>query len=623
MVKSDRGRNNQDDSQTPGIIQGTNLTATDFSDTDSPRALFGRALALHQQGACSDALPLYERVLAREPEQVDVRYLLGTAQLQLGRFRECIATLEEVVRRQPDMADAHNNLGVAYKALGEWEPAAKAFQAAIRANPDYDQALYNLGRLMEERALPADAEKCYRHALDMRTEDCELRARLAQVLAAQKKWCEAEDAYRLLSETERDNLDWQAALAYTLAMQERLDEASVVYENILKVRPDFCEVENSLSYVLERKGRLAESLQRADRAVALNPGYAEAHNNRGHALRSLHRLDEACNAFAQALRINPNLALAEFNLATTQLLAGDYRAGWAGYERHAELNPVAPRRFDAPAWDGSRIDGKRLFVYADQGYGDTIQLARFLSRARAQSGARVIFECPVPLARLLGSLAGVDQLVVEGAPLPGFDYQLPLASLPGRLNVDIDSVSTGDSYLAAPAELPAELEALLREGNAAALTVGLVWQGNPQQARDNVRSCPLRMLMPLFSVRGIRWVSLQVEEKGLLDLVKIAPARRPIEIGSRLKDFAETAAVIDRLDLLVTVDTAAAHLAGALGKPVWTMLCHTPDWRWHLATSDSPWYPTMRLFRQPAWGDWPSVVATVAEELERLVSTRQ
>lgn len=577
------------------------------------QTLFHNAIAHHQQGDLREAVAGYRELIVTDDYQsLDARYLLGTALLQLGEFAESVEHLSAVTAARRDVADAQNNLGIAHKATGDWERATRAFEAALKINPEYDQALFNLGSVMEQRSLFADAEKCFRHASRLSPADNGARFALAGVLKAQEKWAGAETCYRGCRAAGFEDSSLDVNLAFVLARQDKLDEAADIYSEILATQPEFAEIHNSLSYINERRGRLDDALASARRAVELQPDYAEGHNNLGIALSSLHRLHEALPAFRRALEIRPDFPLAAFNLGTTHLLAGDYAEGWSGYERRAEALGEQPRRCAGPKWDGSAIAGQRLFVFADQGFGDTIQFSRFLQTATHKSQAKVILECQPELVSLIRNVQGVrnvegvDAVIADGNPLPDFDTWIPLSSLPGRLGCTVDSIPANTPYLTPEPVLREEPQSVLDTLHAPR-KIGVVWRGNPQQARDFVRSCPLEIISPLFDVEDIDWVSLQTGADS---------DQRLVDIGSQLRDFSETAAVISQLDLVITVDTATAHLAGALGVPVWTLLCHTPDWRWGLNGASCPWYPAMRLFRQSTWGDWAGVVAEVADALK-------
>ena len=557
----------------------------------------------------------YEQVLAAGPEQWDSLYLYGTALLQLGRFHEAIDVFGRAAKLRPGIPDVYNNLGVASQGIGQVDVAVKAYRQAIDFDPDFDLAHVNLARSLESAGRFAEAEISLRRAIRIKPAEASYRLQLANVISRQNKWPEAARVLQEALELHPKNVELQMNLAAALVHQERLDEAVAVYRAVLDERPDFALAQSSLAFVLERQGHLSDALAAAERAVALQTDFAEAHNNLGTVLRSLHRLDDACRAFRQAIEINPSFALAEFNLGTTLLLAGRYVEGWAGYRQHARVAGTSAPGPAATEWEGRPIPGQRLLVYADQGLGDTLQFARFLPLCKQRSEAQVIFRCQPPLRRLLAGERGADEICTSDDELPTFDRHIPLASLPGLFGLDIEQVGLDVPYLRSSVPLPIGIRELI-SGGTTERRVGLVWQGNPRQGGDVVRSCPLEKLLPLLDLPGFRFFSLQCDAVGRAQLAARPEGVRLVDVGALLVDFADTAAVLDQLDLLITVDTAIAHLAGALGRPVWTMLCHTPDWRWHLDRSDSPWYPTMRLFRQPKWGDWDSVVEQIRSQLQ-------
>jgi Flp pilus assembly protein TadD len=566
-----------------------------------------------RRGNMAGAAAKYREIVAARPEQWDAAYLLGTTLLQLGRYGEAVDVFQRLQQVQPNLPDVRNNLGVACQALNDFDRAASAYQAAITLQGDFDRAHLNLGRLREQQGLFQEAESCYRRVAELKPAERANWLRLAGALGKQNKWEEAEVVLRQAVNADRMDVDLGVNLAYALIQREQLDEAAKVYQHILARRPDYHEVHANLAFVRERQGRLEEAQAAALRAIELRPDYAEAFNNLGMILRSMHRPKEACRALRKALELKPDFALAEFNLGTTLLLAEDYTAGWRGYRLRARLDET--ETFDAPfpEWDGGPLPDKRLLVYSDQGFGDTIQFARFLARCKSQSQARVVLCCQPSLVALIAGLAGVDEIIEKGTSIPKCDAQIALASLPGLFGITVDSVGGGIPYLRPTRDLRPEIAELLRRGPINSLRVGLVWQGNPNQKRDVVRSCPLEKLMPLFNAAGATFFSLQTGEPGRRQIAELQLGERLIDVGEALTDFRETAAAMATLDLVITVDTATAHLAGALGRPVWTVLCHTPDWRWHLNRRDSPWYPTMRLFRQPRWGDWDSVVREIQD----------
>lgn len=582
---------------------------------DTTQAELEQALQQHRSGEFPKAIENYRHVLQTQPQHWEARYLLGTVLLQTGDFRECVELLSEVIQERPD-ADAHNNLGVAYKALGEWEQAARVFESVIRAHPEYNQAYFNLGMLMADRGLHRDAEKCLRRGLELNSDDAEMKVKLADVLAAQSNWHDAETIYReILAGSPGDN-DTRVRLAYVLARQEQLEGAVHAYQQVLHVEPNHAAVHNSLSYVFERQGRLDEAIDAAQKAISIDSGLADGFNNLGIALRSRHTLDQAEVAFRRALMLRAEFPLAEFNLATTLLMQGRYADGWPGYARYRDLFDSPIRKFDQPQWTGQAIPGQTLLVHADQGYGDAIQFVRFLERAREQSKARIVLLCPEPLKPLLTGLKSADTVVGEDDATPPFNFHVPLTFLPIVMRATDVTIPCPVPYLPTP-QLKPPLRKILQSLPTDTRKVGLVWRGNPAQARDVLRSCPLQALAPLASVPNVTLISLQPQQSAQPQSEGISAGFPIVDLAGDIHDFADTAAVISALDLVVTVDTAVAHLAGALGAKTWVMLGHTPDWRWQLGREDSPWYPQTRLFRQPTWGDWDAVVSRVCEELDR------
>jgi len=557
----------------------------------------------------------YEQALADNPEQWDALYLYGTALLQLGRLREAIDVCSRAAKLRPEVPDVYNNLAVAYQGIGDFDAAARAYRTAIELNPDFDLAHSNLARLLESAGRFAEAEISLQRAIRLKPAEPAYWLQLAGVLSRQGKQPAAERVLREAIGYQPQNLDLKMNLAAVLVEQERLDVAGDAYRAVINLQPEFAEAHSSLAFVLERQGRLREALAAAERAVELRLDYAEGFNNLGIVLRSLHRLNDACHAFRRAIQLKPQFPLAEFNLGTTLLLAGRYLEGWPGYRQHARVAGTAAPGSPATEWDGRPIPGQQLLVYADQGLGDTIQFARFLPLCKQGSEARLIFRCQPLLQRLLAECSAADAICTTKDDLPAFDQHVLLASLPGLFGVTTEQVGFSKPCLKTPAALPPRIGDLLGE-KTGDRRIGLVWQGNPRQTRDIVRSCPLEKILPLLELPGMRFFSLQCDSTGRSQLAASPAADCVVDVGGVLEDFADTAAVLQRLDLLITVDTAIAHLAGALGRPVWTMLCHTPDWRWHLNRSDSPWYPTMRLFRQPTWGDWDSVINRIRAELQ-------
>jgi len=421
-------------------------------------------------------------------------------------------------------------------------------------------------------------------------------------------------------------------------------------EQALRLRPREPIYHSNLGLALHAAGRVEEALSHFRQAIKLSPSYSDAHNNLGVALREEGRLDEAIAAYRQALKLSPddvsrldNLAVAlreagqldeaqtlwdramqlrpddpelHFNRSLAFLLAGDYGRGWAEYEwRWQSKHSIGLRRHgEIPRWRGEDLAGRTLLLHGEQGYGDALQFIRYAPLVKAR-GATVVLECERPLMRLLSGAQGVDQVIALGEPLPKVDFVSPLMSLPGVMGSTLETIPSARGYLTVPAT--AAMRWAQPWSDAPALRIGLAWQGNPRHLRDQFRSIPLAKFASVARVPGVRLYSLQ---KGP-GREQLATAGFPIEdLSEQITDFADSAAVVAKLDLVISCDSVPAHLAGALGRPAWVVLPFSPDWRWLLGRSDSPWYESLRLFRQRKLGDWTGVLAEVEAAVAELAA---
>ena len=494
--------------------------------------------------------------------------LEAAAQHRAGRLAEAEAGYRAVLRIEPRNPNALHLLGLIAAAAGQTEAALDLIRQAIAALPSLAEAHYNLGRLLHQRGELAESEAAYREAIRLRPDYAEAHDNLGGVLQA----------------------------------QGRLEEALASCRRALELQPDYPAALSDLGAVLQDLGRVDEAISAYEQALRLQPAFPQAAHNLGEALQDAHRGPESIAAYERALALEPDYAEAHCGLAFALLRAGELHRGWEEYEwrfRRAD-SPAPARPLPGAVWDGADPAGKTILVQAEQGFGDTIQFARYLPLLAAR-GVRVIFQCQRALAPLFRSLAGVQVITVDD-PLPACDCHVPLLSLPRLFGTTFDSIPASVPYLRAPEAWSAPLGRPPR--------VGLVWHANPHaQLARSWRSLPLETLEPITSFDAT-FVSLQTEP---------VPEGSPLlDVSPRLTDFGATAALVQELDLVVSVDTAVAHLAGAMGRPVWTLLPYAADWRWLRDRLDSPWYPTMRLFRQPVWGDWSSAVKEVAGEMATL-----
>jgi Flp pilus assembly protein TadD len=432
----------------------------------------------------------------------------------------------------------------------------------------------------------------------------------------QNKPYQAADRYRHALAIKPDYVEAHNNLGVALHDQGKLEEAVACYHRALALKPDYAEAYNNLGSALEDQGKLEDALVCLRRAIALKPDYAEAHNTLGSTLHARKQLDEAVACYRRAVEIKPDYVSAHWNEAVALLLMGDLRNGWNKFEWRPSREE-ANKNYRRPAWQGENVRGKVVLLHAEQGLGDTIQFLRFVPAIAARS-ARVFVEVPATLRALTASVTSEVQVFATDDPIPEYEVHCSLLSLPRFLGTTLETIPGGVPYLWVD---PSVIERWRRQLAARKrLNVGLVWAGNPKHNNDKRRSIAFDRLRPLLEIDDIRWFGLQVGER-VADLSQLPSGLVP-DLSPILLDFAETAGAVMNLDLVVTVDTAVAHLAGALARPVWLLLPFVPDWRWLLGREDSPWYPTMRLFRQSTYGDWDGVVSRVKQELEVFAAGR-
>jgi FKBP-type peptidyl-prolyl cis-trans isomerase 2 len=439
-----------------------------------------------------------------------------------------------------------------------------------------------------------------------------------QGVAAQDKGL-YDDAINSYRETIRLNPNHAGAF-YNLgvAWQEKglIDQAIIHYEIAIGLNQNFTEAHHNLGIAFKDKGQTDEAVHCFQRVLQLNPNHAGAYYNFGGILVSRGKYDEALQCYRKALELKPDYAEAQWNIALINLLHGKFEEGWKGYEWRWQLKGVSvARTFAQPRWDGSDITGRSILLYTEQGFGDTIQFVRYAPLV-AQRGAKVIVECQKELTSLLQNVDGIQTAAADGESLPGFDVQCPLLSLPMIFGTTIENIPAHIPYVTANADSVQTWKNKVL-GNASKLNVGLVWSGDPDNVKIRDKSFPLDTLLPLAEIDSISFYSLQ-KGNSAKEAINPPGGMRIIDYTEMIADFSDTAALIQSLDLIISVDTAVAHLAGALGKPVWTLLPFAPDWRWLLEREDSPWYPTMRLFRQPSPGDWESVIVRIKKALREL-----
>jgi tetratricopeptide (TPR) repeat protein len=612
-------------------------------------ALLERALALHRQGRLADAQTAYRQILQADPGHADSLHLLGLIAHQSGDLAQAAELIGRAVSVQPGNAAFHGNLGAVLHELGRFEEALAHSERALALQPGHAQAHANRGRSLQALGRCEDAVASYDLALRQRPGDAELHHRRALALQQLGRFEEAAlghgeavllapghgDAHFQRGNALRSMGRLPAALAsYDQAIAVRADDAEALcnrgnvlqelgrfdaalmsYEHAIAAHPAYVEAHFNRGIALKALGRLDEAIASYDRALAVDPGYVPAHMNRGLAFQDLNRVDDALACFDRVLELRPDDAKASWNKAWGLLLTGRLEQGWPLYERGwAAGERGDARNFTQPLWLGREpLVGRTILLHAEQGLGDTLQFCRYATQVAALGG-RVLLEVPRPLVRIMRSLAGVDQVVEAGAPLPHFDLHCPLLSLPLAFGTRLDSIPFPSPYLRCDAETVARWAPQLASSTTSTRRrIGIAWSGSTW-GRNPLRSLTLAQVLPSLPPE-FDYVVLQKDVREVdRELLRAQPN---FEVhADAIGDFSDTAALCESVERVISVDTSVAHLAGALGKPTWILLPFAADWRWLLDRADSPWYPGVAtLHRQHAPFDWTWALARLLEDL--------
>jgi tetratricopeptide (TPR) repeat protein len=652
--------------------------------------LYAEATRAYQAKDFDRAIPLYERVIALQPDHAEAYYKRGNALKDRGQPAAALASYEEAIERKPDFAYAwcnrgvvqqslalydaalasydqaivldpadalvHANRGSLLQAISRWEAALASYDRALALNPHLFQTWFQRGNVLKELQQLAAALASYHEAVKLKPNFTEahynrgvLLERTQQPRAALASYDQAIALYpefhqahfnragvlKGLKEPEAALAGYDRAIAVRadyaeaysnrgVVLQElgRREAALASYDRAIAIQPDHAEGYFNRGTLFRAQMQWDAALANYDQAIALKPDYAAAHCERAGVLMELKQVDLALSSYNRALAIQPDFAEAQYNRALALLLSGDYENGWLSYEwrwKNADrLSLSDERTFGQPLWLGQEsIAGKRLLLYSEQGLGDALQFGRF-AKAVADLGARVILEVQAPLASLLESLEGVSQVVVDGSPRPEADYRCPLLSLPLALKTRLDTIPAATRYLRSDDAKVAWWRTRL--GDRRRPRVGLTWSGNAKQGNDRNRSFLLAAWIDHLP-REFDYVCLQKDIRPP-DLEILAANPWIARFDGDLQSFSDTAGLCECLDLIISVCTSVAHLSGALGRPTWVLLPFNPDWRWLLERDDSPWYPTARLYRQQAIGDWDGVFSRVAADLRKIFPAR-
>lgn len=545
-------------------------------------------VARMQAGA--DAVAMAERLLAHDPTDATLLHIAGLAARAQGDLKQALMWLGRSVALAPRNADFQNSMAVVLRAMGLRDEAIAAYKRGLAVAPTHAGILGNYANLLIDKERPKHAGG------KQREQDRDAALALLRTMAKAHP---------------RETSSW-TRLGEALHGAQELANAVKAYRNALLLEPAHPDALANLGLSLRGLDELEKGTRWYRRALHIDPRNVAVWINYASCLRGLERMDEALSATDAAIALDPNNGSAHFARSMILLLLGRLAEGWKEYEWRWRTTILVSRPFPQPRWTGQPFAGKSLLIHTEQGMGDLLNFVRFMPAVKALGGT-VVLEIQPELARMMDRFPGVDVMFERGGPPPPTDLQLPLLDLPSVLNVTLENLPQDASYLTAP---EAKVEAWRhRLGPDNALRVGMVWAGNPDHANDKRRSIPASLMRPLLKVRGTSFYSLQVGGRSG-DLKELG--NRITDLSPELTDWTETAGALMNLDLLITVDTSVAHMAGALGRPVWGLLPIECDWRWLLHREDTPWYPTMRLFRQNMRGDWVEVLARVAQRLSEL-----
>jgi len=576
------------------------------------RKLLKKGIAHHQAGRLEEAEEFYRRSLRLDPRCPQAVHLLGLLARQAGQYHEAVRLITEALVLDPNDATTLDSMANCHLDEGRVEHALPHLARVAELRPNSVEALHRLGKAREKLGDFTEARDVYTHALALDPRAADLLVSLARVFCKLGQAGDAALTCKRALGWHPDNVDVLIQLGQALTDTAEYDGARAAYQRVLALQPTCAPAADGLGYVFERTHDLEHAAQACREAIKLDPKLALARIHLGTIRQLQGDLASAVECFQQALKLDPNCAEARAFLGVVHLLQGDFAAGWPKYEdRWNTLYGLGCRRkFSQPRWRGEPLNGARILLYAEQGLGDTLQFARYIPLVAARGG-KVILEIPPRLYRLLASFPGAEKVISWGQPLPEFEWQCPLLSLPLAFQTDLTTIPGGVPYLQPDTALAEHWKRQLPGGT---LRVGLAWGGNPEHPYDYWRSVPLAKLAPLTQIEGATFFSLQMGPPST-QVQELGAALRLTDLRNEQQDFADTAAIVANLDLVISVDSAMAHLAGALGKPVWILLHKSADWRWLLDREDSQWYPTARLFRQTELGNWDDVVERVGEEL--------
>jgi tetratricopeptide (TPR) repeat protein len=582
---------------------------------DNIDALNFIGILYYQQGLYNPAEEYFRKALQFAPDNADVYCNIGNTLRQKGQLDEAIQYYEKAIQINPAYGDTYNNLGHIYHYKGQIDEAITYYQKAVELEPDYADAYYNLGAAFQDKRQFDLAIDYYQKAVELEPDLDDAYYNLGIIWQEKMRFDEAIASYQKTLELNPKRADAYNNLGTIYKEQKQYDKALIYFYRASVSDPGLAKAHVNLGSIYQEQGRLDEAITFYKKALEIDPDLDYANNNMGRVLQDKGQVDHAIACFQNVLKLNPDNALAHWNMARALLLSANFKQGWQENEWRWKINEYSPQNFQQPLWDGSDIEGRSILLHAEQGFDDTIQFIRYAPLV-AQKGARVIVECQREVASLLKGLEGIGHIVMQGDQLPAFDIHCPLLSLPLVFNTTIDRIPAKIPYISADPLLVDKWKVRMQQ-DTSDLKIGVTWSRNSWNKYDQYRLFALGAFGTLGRFEGISWYSLQ-QGKAAEQAKHPPEGMKLIDYMEETQDFMDMAALIQNLDLVISLDSPVAHLAGALGKQVWTLLPFSPDWRWMLDREDSPWYPTMRLFRQPDTGEWEPVIEKLGASLRLL-----
>jgi tetratricopeptide (TPR) repeat protein len=595
--------------------------------------LLHQGLSHHQNGQILEAASIYEAILKREPQHFDALHMLGVIAIQSNHLELAIDFLNQAIKNNPKSDSAYYNLGICFQNLQQNEAAIAAYQQSVELNPKNYQAYANLGVAQQAMSQYKNAADSYTKSIALNPHNANAYSNRSCVLTKLNHYQDAiTDSHMALS---IDPLSSEAHynLGNALYKSAQYLDAIKSYKKAIELNPQYAQAYSNLGLTYFQIGDFKTAKAKYEHALSLTPNSPEIFNNLGLLADAERNFEMAIGYFDQAISIQTSYADAYWNKSHTLLLLGQYSQAWALYEWRWKCDRylLAKRNFSQPLWQGNEtLENKTILLYAEQGLGDTIQFCRYAKLVHTL-GAKVILEVPKPLLKLLKDFESVDALIELGQPLPHFDYQCPLMSLPFAFKTDLATIPSYTNYLSADKYKYAYWKNKLK--HAAGLKVGVVWNGGFRPNQPEVwgvnerRNIPLDIFSASLNRLRVTFINLQKGEPAESEIREQAQVFWPrgnfINHADELKDFSDTAALIANLDLVISVDTSTAHLAAALGIPTWILNRYDTCWRWLLERNDSPWYPSVRLYRQTQPKNWQEPLERLATDLQELVHKSQ